>query len=343
MVFVSRTIDVSVIMPIYQTKKEYLEKAILSVLNQSFQNFEFIILNDSPYDKRIKKIIEKFKDERIRYLENDTNIGIAKSYNKLLEQSKGKYIALMNHDDEMLSYRLEKQFNFLEANSDVGLVGSGYKKFGELNRFKNIYGPKNHEEIMAMFLFKSPIHHPTIMMRRDIIKKYNIRYNEEFISLNDRQFCWEFGKYAKLYNIDEVLYKYRFHPDMTSKIEKFKIRKEKAVFHKLWFLYYGIALNEKEVFVLDNYVTIGRAKIKDKKTIKDVVSVLEKLAYVNKVKKIISEDIFNEICGKYVQKRCLNAIFRSFINVKDVVNSSILPMKKKTKILLLNSVLGWRN
>lgn len=338
----SRTIDVSVIMPVYRTKIKYLKKAISSVLRQSLHDFEFIILNDSPEDENIRKIIKGFDDNRIKYFENNTNMGIAKSYNKLLELASGKYIALMNHDDEMLFYRLEKQFNFLEENLDVGLVGSGYKKFGELNRFKNICGEKKHEEIMAMFLFKSPICHPTIMMRAEIVRKYKLRYNEKFISLNDRQFCWDFGKYSKLYNMNEVLYKYRFHSEMTSKREKYKIRKEKKEFHKIWFEYYNINLKKDELDVLDDFVTVGRAKIKDKKTINNVILVLEKLVDANKAKRIIKEDVFREICGKYAQKRCLNAVFRGFVNVKDVVKSSFLPMNKKSQILLFNSVFGWR-
>ncbi len=342
MLLKSRTVDVSVIMPIYRTKEKFLRKAVLSVLGQSLKNFEFIILNDSPDDVRLRNIIGEFCDERIKYFENDANIGIAKSYNKLLELAHGRYIALMNHDDEMMACRLEKQVDFLEKNPVVGLVGCGYKKFGEINRFKNIYGPQKHEEIMAMFLFKSPIHHPTIMMRSDIVRKHNICYDEEFISLNDRKFCWDFGKHAELCNIGEVLYKYRFHPNMTSKKEKHNIRKEKEKFHKLWLEYYGIGLRDNEIDILDNYITVGRAKINDKETIKNVFCVLENLVNINKSKKLIKGEIFAEVCAKYARKRCMNAILVGFINVKDIIESSFLPIKNKSQILLCNSVFGWR-
>ncbi len=338
----SRTNKISVIMPIYKTKEEHLRCAIDSVLNQSFKDFEFIILNDSKEDVRLKEIIDSFSDERIRYYENEANLGIAKSYNRLLDLAQGEYIALMNHDDEMKKERLQKQFEFFESNKDVGLVGTAYKKFGEVNRFKNILCPKSNDEILAMFLFKSPVHHPTIMMRNSIIKQHNIRYNEAFISLNDRHLCWEFSKYSKISNLDEVLYKYRFHPDMTSKKKKQAIRKERCLFHKLWFEYNGIELNDEEIDVFDNYVTFGRAKIKDKKIIRNSVKVLEKLVNINASKKLLNEDIFKKVCASYARKRCLNAIFCGFIDVKDVVKSSFLPMKKKGQMLLFNSVFGWR-
>ena len=285
-----RTNEISVIMPIYKTKVEHLRLAIQSVLAQSFSDFEFIILNDSPQDKRLKEIVDSFADNRIKYFENEVNLGIAKSYNKLLDLAKGKYIALMNHDDEMKKERLKKQYEFLEKNSDVGLVGTAYKKFGEVNRFKNILCPKSHDEILAMFLFKSPVHHPTIMMRGDIIKKYNIRYNEEFISLNDRQLCWEFSKYSRVSNLDEVLYKYRFHPDMTSKKMKMDIRKERAKFHKLWFEYNDINLSDDEVDGFDNYVTFGSAKINDKSVNSDGYVISN---YVNKITLDIKKELNN--------------------------------------------------
>ena len=337
-----RTNEISVIMPIYKTKVEHLRLAIQSVLAQSFSDFEFIILNDSPQDKRLKEIVDSFADNRIKYFENEVNLGIAKSYNKLLDLAKGKYIALMNHDDEMKKERLKKQYEFLEKNSDVGLVGTAYKKFGEVNRFKNILCPKSHDEILAMFLFKSPVHHPTIMMRGDIIKKHNIRYNEEFISLNDRHLCWEFSKYSRVSNLDEVLYKYRFHPDMTSKKMKMDIRKERAKFHKLWFEYNDINLSDDEVDVFDNYVTFGRAKIKDKSVIKKSVAVLDKLVEINESKNLLNNVAFRKVCAGYARKRCLNAIFCGLLNIKDIIKSTKLPMKKKGQMLFFNTVFGWR-
>ena len=338
----SRTIQISVIMPIYRTKVEYLRLAIESVLTQSFRDFEFIILNDSPDDKRLREIVYSFGDKRVRYYENEGNVGIARSYNKLLDLAEGKYIALMNHDDEMKNERLAKQFSFLEQNQDVGLVGTAYKKFGEVNRFKNIICPIGHDEILAYFLFKSPVHHPTIMMRNSIIKEHKISYDDKFISLNDRLLCWEFSKYSKISNLDEVLYKYRFHKDMTSKKMKKDIRKERALFHKLWFEYNKVELNPEEVEVFDNYITFGRAKIRDKEIIKIVVRVLEKLVDINDNKNFLNKDVFEKVCASYARKRCLNAIFCGFVNVGDLIKNTNLPLKKKKQILLFNTVFGWR-
>ena len=149
---------VSVIMPVYNTKDEYLRQAITSILTQSFEDYEFIILNDSPENLHIKEIVSSYQDARIRYFENEQTQGVAKSYNRLLDLAKGEFIAVMNHDDISQPQRLEKQVAYLENHPEVGLVGTAYKKFGEINRFKTIENPKDDAEIRALLLFKSSIH-----------------------------------------------------------------------------------------------------------------------------------------------------------------------------------------
>lgn len=334
-------VAVSVIMPVYNTKESYLREAIESVLNQTFKDFEFLILNDSPENKKLQRVISSYSDDRIKYAENAENLGIPKSYNRLLDLATGKYIAVMNHDDIMKPNRLAVQYNYMEKNQDVGLIGTGYKKFGEINRFKAIHNPATHEEICAQILFKSSVHHPTIMMRRSIIVEHKIRYNENFISLNDRQLCYEFSKYCKLANIPNVLYKYRFHSDMTSKKQKVVIRRERAMFHKLWFAYNNIELSPEEVDVFDNYTTYGRQKFNNLKTLTIAIGTLEKLSDINQQKKIIDSQSFTEICAKYANKRCLNALWNGRVNIKDVIKSTHLPINKSF-LKACNSLLGWR-
>ena len=334
-------VSISVIMPVYNTKEVYLRAAIESVLEQNFKDFEFLILNDSPENKNMQRVISSYSDERIKYVENSANLGIPQSYNRLVEMATGKYIAVMNHDDIMKPNRLELQYNYMENHPDVGIVGCGYKKFGEINRFLAIHNPENHNEICAYLLFKSSIHHPTMMMRRSIFTEHKIKYNENFISLNDRQLCYDFSKYSLLANLPDVLYKYRFHSDMTSKKQKVIIRRERAMFHKLWFAYNNIELSPEEIDVFDNYVTYGRQKFNNLKTLEIAINTLEKLSDISQQKKFLDPRAFRSICAKYATKRCLNALWNGKINIRHIIKETTLPINKHL-LFLCNALLGWR-
>ena len=115
-------VRVSVLMPVYRTNEEYLREAISSILAQTYSDFEFLILDDCPEDDR-ELIVKSYKDRRIKYLRNETNMGISESRNKLVDMARGEYLAVMDHDDVSLPERLEKQVNYLDAHPDVGVVG----------------------------------------------------------------------------------------------------------------------------------------------------------------------------------------------------------------------------
>lgn len=333
---------VSVVMPVYHTNPIYLHQAIDSVLAQSLTDFEFIILNDSPNNDIIKQIISTYNDSRIIYHETSGSQGIGKSYNQLLELASSKYIALMNHDDICRKDRLKKQYEYLEKHKDIGLLGTGYKKFGEINRFKKVINPQDDATIRSMLLFKSSIHHPTIMFRRDIAINHKIRYNENFISLNDRQFYYDFSKFTKLANIKDILYDYRFHKDMTSKTQKPKIKAERQAFHKLWFAYNRIDLTPEEIDAFDNYASYGRCRIRDLDILKNIHKVLEKLVKENAQKNFLPQKEFQEVCAKYLIKRCLNAAWYGKICSKDIIKQTELPVKQKPLLRVLNFVNSWR-
>ena len=120
---------VTVLMPVYNAEK-YLAEAINSILNQTFTNYELLIINDGSTDKS-EEIILKYSDKRIRYIKNDKNIRLVATLNKGIELAKGKYIARMDADDISVPTRLEKQITLLENNEDIGVCGSFLYVFGE--------------------------------------------------------------------------------------------------------------------------------------------------------------------------------------------------------------------
>lgn len=333
---------VSVVMPICHTREEHLRQAIESILRQDYADFEFVILNDSPENQKMHEIVSSYRDARIRYEENDHTLEVSKSYNRLLDLARGEFVAIMNHDDVSHFRRLSKQVAFLDGHPDIGLVGTAYKKFGEINRFKTIENPSNDDEIRSLLLFKSSIHHPTIMFRRCLVEKYHVRYNENYISLNDRQFYYDIGAYTKLANMRDVLYRYRFHKDMVSKKRKPEIFLEQCDFHKYWFACAGIELTLEEKEIFDKYVTKGKCHIKDIQTLEKIETVLSKINLANQQHPLVPAKEFSEVCGKYLKKRCLNATVFGRINSSKVLQKTQLPIKNNLLLKICNFALCWR-
>ena len=114
---------ISVIMSIYNTRREYIIRAVDSILKQTFDDFEFIIVNDGSEDF-VRETIQTFSDKRIKYLENGKNIGLVRSLNRALELSSGEYIARMDSDDISLPQRFERQVEYMDKNPHVGVLGT---------------------------------------------------------------------------------------------------------------------------------------------------------------------------------------------------------------------------
>ena len=141
---------VSVLMPVYKTPELFLKEAIESILNQTFKDFEFLIIDDCPEDKTCENIISSFTDKRIKYIRNEINLGISGTRNRLLQIAKGKYIAVMDHDDVSLPERFEKQVAFLDAHPEIGVVGCQAEHFPKI---KQTHDPLTDEEIKKGYLF----------------------------------------------------------------------------------------------------------------------------------------------------------------------------------------------
>ena len=207
---------VSVIMPIYNNE-DYLFHSINSILNQTFSDFEFIIIDDGSTDHSLETL-HKFKDKRIKLIINKNNLGISKTLNIGIEHCLGEYIARMDGDDVSVNKRLEKQIYFMENNKDISICGCNMHI---INKNESKSCTTNYclldSEIKTDMLFgKTPLAHPTIMCRRSFINDYNIRYNVDALYAEDLDLycrCCNIAKYA---NIDEKLHYYRIHDSSVS-------------------------------------------------------------------------------------------------------------------------------
>lgn len=203
---------VSIILPAYNREK-YIEKAVRSVLNQTYRNIELIIIDDESTDKTPKMISElSGKESRIIILTNKTNLGLVRTLNKGIKMAHGKYIARLDDEDFWCdTKKLEKQVDFLEKNIEYALVGGGAikidKKEREIMRYLLF---ENDEDIRKSILVDNAFAHVTVLFRRDIWEKVG-GYDEEFDGFEDRDLWLKIGRLSKFYNLQEFFACYLGH------------------------------------------------------------------------------------------------------------------------------------
>lgn len=196
---------ISVILPAYNAT-QYIEQAIESILNQTFADFELIILNDGSTDNT-PEIIKRYADadKRIVFVDNKVNQGLIAVLNQGLDMARGEFIARMDSDDISLPQRFEKQVAYLEAHPDVGVLGTLIHGFGKFN-MPGIQIPV----VTALDLLKdSYVAHPSVMIRKSILDKYNLRYNPDYKHCEDLELWSRMIFLTKIHNIMEVLLMYR--------------------------------------------------------------------------------------------------------------------------------------
>jgi len=195
---------VSVIMPTYN-REELVGRSIKSVLDQSYKNFEFIIINDCSTDNT-EKIVEDYqkKDKRIKYLKNKDNLGIVKSLNNGLRIAQGEYIARVDDDDAWIDEKkLEKQIDFLNKHQEYVLIGTGSIAVFESKglRIKNSK-PEKDEDIRKKMLLNCPFLHPSVVFRKEAIDKIGF-YDESLERAEDYDLWMRLGKIGKMFNLQE--------------------------------------------------------------------------------------------------------------------------------------------
>ena len=200
---------VTVLMPVYNGEK-YLRPAIDSILDQSFENFELLVINDGSTDNSMG-ILKGYTDPRIRLIHNEQNLKLIKTLNKGIELAKGEYIARMDCDDISAIYRLEMQVDFLDRNPQVGLLGSNaiiISKAGKKLYCANY--PSSHFTITWALCFYCPIVHPSVMIRKDIIQRYG-GYDESKLHTEDYHLWCKMSREIRFGNLPVPLLYLRKH------------------------------------------------------------------------------------------------------------------------------------
>ena len=204
---------VSVVMSVYNGER-YLDDAIASILDQTYSNFEFIIINDGSNDNTLKIIKDYQKqDKRIKLISRQ-NKGLIASLNEGISIAKGKYIARMDSDDISLPNRLQEQAQFLDKNSHIDMCGSYIQLFDDKKTLQQWQYPLTDEDIKLMLMFISPFAHPSVMIKKSIFDNYQYT---NFTHIEDYKLWADMALGGcKMSNIDKVLLKYRYHDKQIS-------------------------------------------------------------------------------------------------------------------------------
>ncbi|WP_143414819.1 glycosyltransferase family 2 protein [Geobacillus sp. E263] len=193
---------ISVIMPCYNEEKS-IGKSIKSILNQSFTDFEFIIVDDCSTDNTVN-VINSFKDERIKLIRKKENSGVAASLNLGLQNATGKYVARMDADDICERERLQVQYEYMENNEDVVIVGTWAYTINPItNSIRESRTPVSDSEIRRYMQKDSPFIHPSVLFRR-IVNRSPVFYSE-LKGFEDYDLWIRLSKHGKMANIPKFL------------------------------------------------------------------------------------------------------------------------------------------
>lgn len=204
---------ISVVMPVYNGE-QFIRETIDSVLNQTYQNFEFIIINDGSTDTT-QQIVESYHDTRIISTILAKNAGVSNARNVGIELARGEYIAFCDSDDIYNADRLQAQYDFLKKNPSIDICGSSII-FIENAHEKLILSPESDAEIKDFFLRGNPIAQPTVMGKAVIFKKH--QYNTDLQASEDYDLWTRMAIAGVVFaNLPQPLVRYRAHEAQASK------------------------------------------------------------------------------------------------------------------------------
>jgi glycosyltransferase involved in cell wall biosynthesis len=203
---------ITVLMPVFNGEK-YLSPAIDSILDQSYTDFELLIIDDGSTDSSAA-ICREYRDPRIRLVANERNLGLIATLNRGLDLARGKYIARMDCDDISLPGRFERQFRFMEQNADIGVCGAWFEKIFH-GGSETVRTPAEDNLIRFFLVFDNAFNHSTVFLRRSVLEEHGLRYDPAYQYAEDYEFWVRCSCYTRLANIPEVLVHYRFHPENT--------------------------------------------------------------------------------------------------------------------------------
>lgn len=298
----------SLLMPVFNSEL-FVAEAIESILNQTFKDFEFLILDDASTDKSYE-IIRNYekRDSRIKVYNNDKNLGVVESRNKLINLSKGKYIAWLDSDDIAIENRLEKQINFLENHPEIGMVGSNASIIDENNNKIGKWVFETEPQKLKIELF----FHSPFLSSSVVVRKYNLlsdKYNPKYTVTEDFDFYSRISEKSEVANLSEFLVKYRINSNGLTrnnfeKMEFLSVQVIKEHTERL-----GIKLEENTVKNLRKAKTALKIKSEEVTEIEKSLTLLKKLLLAkNNFKKAAVDEVIQKYWFESCRKSAHNGL-----------------------------------
>lgn len=303
---------VTVIMPVYNGER-FLKESIESILNQTYQDFTLLCINDCSTDNSLS-IIQKYNDPRIKIIQNKVNLGIGSTRNVGLEMADTEYIALLDDDDISPLYRLEHEIQYLDNHLDIQIVGGHLREIDEfgndLNNQWSVY--LNPDYIKACLLLENTVANGTVMIRKSFIDEHNIRYKDNMCGVEDYMFWVECSLRGNIKNLDEVLLFWRItdQNETSRMLKKYKQERMKAFLkiRRYVFEQYGFEFLEDELLLLNKiFSDSGIAETREE--LDRLFCILKKIANQSKELKVSNSKEIITMCRKYFSKKVGKAFF----------------------------------
>lgn len=323
---------VTVVMPVYNGEK-YLREAIDSILGQTFQNFEFVIVNDGSTDNS-ESIILSYNDPRIVYLKNKSNSGICITLNRGLDVAKGEYIARMDCDDISMPNRLQEQLHFMDKHPEIAVAGTDIIVFGERVPERIVDMLRTPALCKMGLIFNSCCAHPSVMIRKSVLAEYHLRYKDEYKGREDFELWWQISKVSGITNIHKPLLKYRKHlAQITQNYDENSLKKAR-LFLEVRMQDIGVNLSSDQTTLLHYYCS-SRFTLFTKEKLCDFIDVCMIIYESYRVK---------DKYEKYALRRTLSLAILFIVSnaglhsiqwnvVKMIRKKGLLPLKMYLKLL----------
>lgn len=301
------SVKISVIMPVYNAEA-YIYKAIQSILDQTYRNFELILIDDCGTDKSML-IANQFRDERIRFIYNERNYGISYSRNIGLQCSNGEYIALMDDDDIAMPIRFMEQAAFLDEHPDIDVVGGRAAWIDENDQY---ISPVNEvssskEYIKAKFLLNNVYWNCEVMFRKKIVDKYHYYYRDNMYGMEDYDFWIHYSVNCNMSNIDKLVLLHRkTETNETTRISKQHPREKENTFNairKESLRLCNIQLSESALENINKYFNhLDNGICHTLQELSDVYVALDELQLAVRRQNISCSDEIKKVCKDYYLK-----------------------------------------
>ncbi len=252
---------VSVIMPVYNTKEEYLRESIESILAQTYKKFELIIIDDCS-EKSVEPIVRSYHDSRIQFQRLSVNRGASFARNVGFHLSTGQYIAVQDSDDISYPERLAVQVKYMQKYPNIGVMGAQYREISsdKKDTVLNKFGSPEYLRAYTLFVC-SPFGHSTVIMRRSVLAETMIRYDHSVIC-DDFKLFMDLMDKTDFMNIPRTLVSYRSYKNNTSH------QKEEQLTADVWnvrvkFWKKDLKLSDENALLLKRFVTDEKLSLPD--------------------------------------------------------------------------------